>query len=123
MKIYAGLICNRLEVKIKNLTITESKPPHNKDPFPVDSKIEEFETHLPRVKINQIVTHIHGKAPSIAAVQQFDMTEKRLVRLENNISTLMRYLFRLGARVFINCQFYGGQTTFEKGCINISKTL
>lgn len=93
------------------------KPPHNKDPFPVDSKIEEFETHLPRVKINQIVTHIHGKAPAIAAVQQFDMTEKRLVRLENNISTLMRYVFRLGARVFINCQFYGGQTTFEKGYV------
>lgn len=35
----------------------------------------------------------------------------------------MRYIFRLGARVFINCQYYGGQTTFEKGCIDISKTM
>lgn len=30
------------------------KPPHNKDPFPVDLKIEEFETHQPRVKVHQI---------------------------------------------------------------------
>lgn len=56
-------------------------------------------------------------------IEQFDVTEKRLVRLENNISTLMRYIFRLGARVFINCHYYGGQTTFEKGCIDISRTL
>lgn len=30
------------------------KPPNNKDPFPVDLKIEEFETHQPRVKVHQI---------------------------------------------------------------------
>ena len=89
------------------------KPPHNKDPFPVDLKIEEFETHQPRVKVHQIITHNHGKAAAIMGIEQFDKAEKRLVRLENNMSTLMRYIFRLGARVMINCHYYG-QNIFPK---------
>lgn len=53
---------------------------------------------------------------------QFDAAEKRIVRLENNMATLMRYLYRLGSRVFINCQYYGGQTTFQKyKCIRCMK--
>lgn len=70
-------------------------------------KIEEFETHQPRVKVHEIVTHNHGKAAAIMGIQQFDATEKRLVRLENNMATVLRYLYRLGSRVFINCQYYG----------------
>lgn len=89
------------------------KPPNNKDPFPTDLKIEELETHQPRVKVHQIITHNHGKAAAIMGIEQFDATEKRLVRLENNMSTLMRYIFRLGARVFINCHYYG-QNVFPK---------
>lgn len=55
------------------------KPPHNRDPFPVDQKIEEFETHQPRVKVHEIVTHNHGKSAAIMGIMQFDATEKRLV--------------------------------------------
>jgi len=83
------------------------KPPHNKDPFPVDLKIEELETHQPRVKVHEIVTHNHGKAAAIMGIQQFHATEQRIVRLENNMATVLRYLYRLGSRVFINCQYYG----------------
>ena len=82
-KRYAELYCNGIEVWIKSHTIT------------------------------YCITHNHGKAAAIMGIQQFDATEKRIVRLENNMSTLMRYLFRLGARVFINCQYYG-QNTFPK---------
>jgi len=89
------------------------KPPQNRDPFPVDQKIEEFETHLPRVKIYTLDTHNHGLQAAKAVVSQCDAIEKRLVRIENNISTFSRYLFRMGARVMINCHYYGGQTTFE----------
>lgn len=55
------------------------KPPHNRDPFPVDQKIEEFETHQPRVKVHEIVTHNHAKSVAIMGIMQFDATEKRLV--------------------------------------------
>lgn len=96
------------------------KPPQNKDPYPVDQKIEEFETHQPKVKVYAITTYVHAQAPAVALLQQFDATEKRLVRLENNLATLTRYFYRLGARVPINCVYYGGQTTFEKGNIDIS---
>lgn len=57
------------------------KPPQNKDPFPVDQKIEEFETHEPRVKVHEIVTHNHGLAPAIMGIEQFDAIEKRLVNI------------------------------------------
>lgn len=57
------------------------KPPHNRDPFPVDQKIEEFETHQPRVKVHDIITHNNGKAAAIMGIMQFDATEKRLVKI------------------------------------------
>ena len=98
------------------------KPPQNTDPFPVDSKIEELETHQPTVKVHSIVSHIHGKEAAVMGIMQLDAAEKRIVRLENNMATLMRYLYRLGSRVVINCQYYGGQSTFEKyKCIRCMK--
>lgn len=93
---------------------SSGKPPNNKDAFPVDQKIEEFEAHQPTIKIHQVTTHVHGKDAAIAAMHTSDSAEKRIVHLENNMATIMRYLFRLGSRVMINCVYYGGQSTFEK---------
>lgn len=95
-------------------TPSSGKPPNNKDAFPVDQKIEEFEAHQPTIKIHRVITHVHGKAATLAAMHTSDTAEKRIVHLENNMATVMRYLFRLGSRVMINCVYYGGQTTFEK---------
>ena len=93
---------------------SSGKPANNADPFPVDQKIEEFESHQPRVKIHTVTTHVHGQAATIAAMSVSDNAEKRIVRLENNMATIMRYLFRLGTRVSINCQYWGGTSPFQK---------
>ncbi len=90
------------------------KMPNNKDPFPVDLKIEEFEAHFPATRIYEMDTHVHGQAAAQAAMNVGNNAEKRLVKLENNMATLMRLLFRMGARMKINCVYYGGQTPFEK---------
>lgn len=90
------------------------KMPNNKDPFPVDLKIEEFEAHFPATRIYEMDTHVHGQAAAQAAMNVGNNAEKRLVKLENNMATLMRLLFRVGSRMVINCQYYGGQTPFEK---------
>lgn len=90
------------------------KMPNNKDPFPVDLKIEEFECHFPATRIYELDTHVHGQAAAQAAMNVGNNAEKRLVKLENNMATLMRLLFRMGSRVRINCVYYGGQTPFEK---------
>lgn len=103
---------NKYESEIKKPN--PGKFPNNEDAFPVDQKIEEFEAHKPDCKIHQITTHIHGEAAAKAALFIGDTAEKRLIHLENNMATIMRYLFRLGSRVQINCVYYGGQTPFEK---------
>lgn len=90
------------------------KMPNNQDPYPVDLKIEELEVHFPPIKINKVTTPNEGKEATVAAMSVGDHTEKRIVKLENMIATFMRYLFRLGARVPINCQYYGGQTPFAR---------
>ena len=83
------------------------KPPNNKDPFPVDQKIMELEVHQPTVKIDEILTHVNGVAAAAACLRISNFTEQRLVRLENNIATILRYLYRIGSRMFINCIYYG----------------
>ena len=95
-------------------TPNPGKMPNNQDPFPVDLKIEEFETHKPTVKVHRVTCHTNAEPAAKAAMFVGDTAEKRLVHLENNISTIMRYLFRLGARVPINCVYYGGQSPYEK---------
>ena len=90
------------------------KMPNNEDAYPVDLKIEELETHKPDCKIHQVTTHVNGEAAARAAMFVGDTAEKRLIHLENIMTTMMRYLFRLGARVQINCMYYGGQSPFEK---------
>lgn len=92
-----------------------NKFPNNEDPFPVDQKIEEFETHWPNVKLYEVTCDVKAKEAAVAAMQAADRAEKRLVKLENNMATMMRLLFRMGTRMFINCVYYGGQNpNFEK---------
>ena len=111
----------QLEVKVPSA----GKPLNNNDPFPVDLKIEELERHLPRVKQYKI-----DYSPKIGATKETtaallhvsDYTEKRLVRLENNMATLMRYIFAMGSRIAINCVYYGGQDHRSKySCVRCLK--
>ena len=109
----------------------EKKSPNNggpinaKDPFPVDNKIEELEVHDPKVKIEKLdipcVSNgaIAGDvAVGKAVVDLAAKTEQRLVNIENNLSTVMRYLFGLSSRININCVYYGGQCKGDKyNCI------
>ncbi len=88
---------------------TAGKPPNNKDPFPVDHKVIELETHQPRCKIDKVYACHHSLDVAQALVLLSTDTEKRLVRLENNMATMMRYLYRMAGRVNINCVYYGGQ--------------
>jgi hypothetical protein len=90
------------------------KMPHNEDPYPVDLKLEELEVHKPDVKIKEITTCTCSESVAEAALNIGDTTEKRLIKIENQLATITRYLFRLGSRVQINCVYYGGQTPFEK---------
>lgn len=111
----------QLEVKVPNA----GKPLNNNDPFPADLKIEELERHLPRVKQYKMPYDKNvGATKSIAAalLHVSDYAEKRIVRLENNMATLMRYLFAMGSRVAINCVYYGGQDHRSKyTCIRCLK--
>lgn len=102
---------------------TNTKPvigkiPNFFDPYPTDNKIIELEKHYP------IVTMEYEDASTISAnqlifmINRFGNVEQRLVRLENVLSTNMRYLQRMAARVEINCVYYGGQSMTNKyACI------
>ncbi len=92
-------------------TPSAGKPPNNKDPFPVDYKVVELETHQPQCKINSVKVCRHSMEVGKALVLLSTDTEKRLVRIENNMATMMRYLYRMASRVNINCIYYGGQTS------------
>lgn len=92
---------------------TVGKPPNNKDPFPVNAKVVELETHQPRIKIDKLKACEHSLSVARELVQLSTNTEKRIVKLENNMATLMRYLYRLAARVNINCVYYGGQSLYH----------
>ena len=83
--------------------------PNNNDPFPVDLKIEEFETHYPPTYIYSLNACAMAKEAAAGAMAVGFNASKRLIKIENNLSTLMRYFFRLAARVPINCVYYGGQ--------------
>ena len=88
---------------------SSGKPANNNDPFPVDAKIEELELHQPRCKIDSIRTCPEAVNVTRACMQLSTDVEKRLVRIENNLATVVRYLARMAARVPVNCIYYGGQ--------------
>lgn len=119
---------------IKNYTDAtkkvEGKPVNNNDPYPVDDKIEQLESHSPKVKIDEVSYKLHdcnhpdsiigpAVAKNFAMVQDEILTiakraEARLVKLENNLSTVMRNLYRTASRMQINCVYYGGQDVYGK---------
>lgn len=89
---------------------SDGKPLNDKDAFPVDSKIKELEEHSPRCKISSIKTCPEAANVTRECIKLSMNVERRLVRLENNMATLMRYLWRLAARMPVNCMYYGGQS-------------
>lgn len=98
------------------------KPANDKDPFPVDSKIKELEEHLPRVKISSIKSCPEALPVTKECIKLSMNVERRLVRLENNMATIMRYLWRLAARMPVNCVYYGGQSIYDRyKCIRCLK--
>ena len=102
---------------------SSGKPANNNDPFPFDSKIEELELHQPRCKIDSIRTCPEAVNVTRACMQLSTDVERRLVRLENNMATILRYLGRMSGRIAVNCVYYGGQTpSYEKyKCIRCLK--
>lgn len=109
---------------------TKGRPINTDDPFPVDEQIKKLEEHYPKVKIDKTTFDFTednhpdsaiGKAMAKNYAMTYDMineiskrTEKRLVKIENNLSTVMRNLFRMSSRVNINCVYYGGQSVYGK---------
>jgi hypothetical protein len=93
---------------------SSGKPANNTDPYPYDAKIEELELHKPTCKIDKIKTCAQAVNVTRAVMELSTDVERRLVRLENNLATIMRYLGRLAARVPINCIYYGGQCQHSK---------
>lgn len=93
---------------------TPGMVPNNKDPFPVDLRIRDLEVHQPRIVKESLNITEFEEATARALLSIAGNTEKRMVQLENHLSTVTRYLFRLGSIVPINDMYYGGNTTFEK---------
>lgn len=109
---------------------TVGRPINCDDEFPVDAQIKKLEDHFPKVKIDKTtfdytednhLGSVLGQALSKNLNMSYDMitevskrTEQRLVKIENNLSTVMRNLFRMSSRVNINCVYYGGQSVFGK---------
>ena len=114
--------------EVRKETAGTAGPINMLDPYPFDKKIEELEKHYPKVMIDEIESQIYSDnhpgspiaqpiAKNFAMIQDAMMSqskkvEQRLVKLENILSTIIRNQARLGARVNINCVYYGGQSTY-----------
>lgn len=110
--------------------VSKGKPVNYLDPYPYDDKVYELEKHSPKVKIDEIESRLyecnHPGCPiaqpmaknfamlNDMALNQSKKIESRLVRLENTLAFVLRSLGRVGARVNVNCVYYGGQDTFGK---------
>lgn len=93
------------------------KTPNAFDPYPTDAKIAQLEMHAPIVTLeyesaSEVQNNLFGFVNN-----RFGNTEKRLVRIENILSTIMRYQARLASRININCVYYGGQSVFGRKII------
>ena len=105
-------------------------PVNYTDPYPYDDKISDLEKHFPKVFIDEIEGQLyscnHPGCPisqpmaknfamiSDAMLNQSKRIEKRLSKLENILSTVIRNQGRMGCRMNINCVYYGGHSTFNK---------
>lgn len=110
--------------------VVNGKPVNNNDPYPVDDKIKELESHQPKLKIDEVNSNLHdcnhpGSIIGPAVAKNFAMvqdeiitlakrTERRMVKVENILATMMRNIFRIGSRMNINCVYYGGQDVYGK---------
>lgn len=110
--------------------VSKGKPINYLDPYPYDDKIIELEKHHPKIKIDEIEARLyesnHPGDPSAqpmaknfalvydAMLKQSSNIEKRLVKIENTLSTILRNQGRIGSRININCVYYGGQDSFGK---------
>jgi hypothetical protein len=88
----------------------KGKPANNNDAFPVDLKIEELELHYPHAYIHEIQACPQAVSTAKPLLEHAQAAEKRIVKLENNMATLMRYFYALGGRMMINCTYFGGIT-------------
>ena len=114
--------------EVKKETAKTAGPINMLDPYPFDKKIEELEMHYPKVMIDEMESQLYSDnhpgspiaqpiAKNFAMLQdamlsQSKKMEQRLTKLENILSTIIRNQGRLGARVNINCVYYGGQSTY-----------
>ena len=114
----------------KKVSNKRHHPINYTDPYPYDEKITDLEKHYPKVFIDEIEGQLyscnHPGCPisqpmaknfamlSDAMMNQSKRMEQRLVKLENILSTIIRNQGRLGARMNINCVYYGGHSTFNK---------
>ena len=120
---------DQLQDKVKQSNKTHH-PINYTDPYPYDEKITDLERHYPKVFIDEIEGQLyscnHPGCPisqpmaknfamvSDAMMNQSKRIEKRLSRIENILSTIIRNQGRLGSRMNINCVYYGGHSTFNK---------
>lgn len=104
---------HRYREKVKNF----NGPVNHSDPFPVDEKIEELQSHLPYMKVHRLwfsEPDDHTVMMAKTVMDLSDKMEKRMIQVENNLATVYRNLFRLGSRMHINCVYYGGQSEYSK---------
>lgn len=100
------------------------------DPYPYDDKVTELEKHYPKVKIDEIESRLYScnhpgcpialpMAKNFAMLSDMQLAqskriEQRLARIENVLASMVRNMGRIGARMHINCVYYGGQDIFGK---------
>ena len=104
-----------VEDNINDRKVVGGKIINNNDRYPVDLKIEELLIHQPCIKQNAIKKSSNmTKELAAAILTGLDHAEKRMVKVENVLSVVMRNLFALAGRIHVNCVYYGGQSQFGK---------
>ncbi len=92
----------------------KGKPANNNDAFPIDLKLEELELHYPHAYIHEIQACPQAVSTAKPLLEHAQATEKRIVKLENNMATLLRYFGALGTRLAINCVYWGGTSQYAE---------
>lgn len=93
---------------------TPGMVPNHSDPFPTDLRIRDLELHMPRIVKESIKATEFELSTAKALLEMGGDVEKRMVQVENHLSTVTRYLFRLASIIPINDMYYGGNTLYEK---------
>lgn len=93
---------------------TPGMVPNPTDPFPTDLRIRDLELHMPRIVKESIKATEFELNTAKALLEMGGDVEKRMVQVENHLSTITRYLFRLASIIPINDMYYGGNTLYEK---------